>query len=160
MKTLAIIPGSYDPFTTGHYSLVRRAADIFDEVVVLVCQNFEKTYLFDSAERLEIARDSVADLDNVRVEIHSGWLYDYLNLHKPCVLVKGVRNGEDFIYERKMAEFNFEKSGVETVFLPSEPDETDTSSTKVRALLDSSDDWKSLISQNAQKTIEKFYAGK
>ena len=160
MSRVAIIPGSFDPLTTGHYSLVLRASRLFDRVTVLVCQNFEKSYTFTSEERLEIVKAAFSDIPNVTAEIHSGWLYEYLNAHKPCVLVKGVRNERDFTYERDMAYFNFDKSGVETLLLPSEPTENDTSSTKVRALLEQSGDWKALIPQNAQKTVEKFYAGK
>ncbi len=160
MSRVAIIPGSFDPLTTGHYSLVLRASELFDRVIVLVCQNFEKTYTFSSEERLEIVRAGFSDIPNVTAELHSGWLYEYLDSHKPCVLVKGVRNEKDFAYERDMAYFNFDKCGVETLLLPSEPSENDTSSTKVRTLLEQSGDWKAIVPQNAQKTVEKFYAGK
>ena len=156
----AVIPGSFDPVTTGHYNLVSRAAALFDSVTVLVCVNFEKEYTFSHSERLEIARAAFSELKNVRVEMHEGWLYDYLNANKPCVLVKGIRNSLDYEYESKMAQFNLEKSGVETLYLDSDASEADTSSTSVRALLSASEDWKRFIPQNAQKTVEKFYTKK
>ena len=158
MRMRAIIPGSFDPMTTGHLSLVTRASKLFESVTVLVCINFDKKYMFSPEQRLEIARASVGHLDNVEAELYTGWLYEYLNSHKPCVLVKGVRNVQDFEYEKTMAGFNLEKSGVETVLLFSEKDEVCTSSTKVREFLEKNDTCCKLIPQSAQKLIEKFYA--
>ena len=160
MKTLAVIPGSFDPMTTGHVSLIRRAASVFERVKVLVCINFDKTYMFTSEERLNIAQASLSHLENVEVELYTGWLYEYLEANKPCVLVKGIRNEKDLIYEKDMAEFNFSKCGVETLFLTSEADECDTSSTMARALLCEGKDASGCIPQNAQKLIQKFYAEK
>ena len=156
----AVIPGSFDPITTGHYNLVQRAAELFDSVTVLVCVNFDKEYIFTHEQRLKIAEDAFSDLANVRVEMHTGWLYEYLEKNKPCVLVKGIRNSNDYEYEKKQALFNFEKCGVETLYLDAAATETDTSSTKVRDVLASCGDWKKFIPQNAQKTVEKFYAEK
>ena len=160
MKELAVIPGSFDPMTTGHVSLISRASALFSEVTVLVCINFDKTYMFEPEERLEIAKASLSHLENVKVELYTGWLYEYLNAHKPCVVVKGVRNEKDFLYEKNMAEFNLEKSGVETVFLTSEKGEEDTSSTMLRTLLADGNFENDLMMQNAQKLIQKFYAEK
>lgn len=160
MNTLAVIPGSFDPMTKGHVSLITRAASMFESVKVLVCINFDKSYMFSPEERLEIARVSLYHLENVSVELYTGWLYEYLNLHKPCVLVKGIRDGKDFLYEKNMAEFNLEKSGVETLFLASEKGEEGVSSTAVRVLLDEGKSENEFIMQNAQKLIQKFYAEK
>lgn len=156
----AVIPGSFDPATTGHFDLVKRAAELFDSVTVLVCVNFDKEYIFTHDERLKIAEDAFGEIPNVRVEMHEGWLYEYLEANKPCVLVKGIRNACDYEYERKMAEFNCEKCGVETLYLDAVATEIDTSSTKVRQLLSSCGDWKKFIPQNAQKTVENFYTKK
>jgi len=153
----AVIPGSFDPVTTGHYNLVKRASGLFETVVVLVCVNFDKEYIFSHSQRLEIARAAFSDLENVRVEMHTGWLYEYLENNKPCVLVKGIRNSNDYEYEKKQALFNLEKCGVEPLYLDAVETEIDTSSTKVRTLLASSGDWKRFIPQSAQKTVEKFY---
>jgi pantetheine-phosphate adenylyltransferase len=160
MKRTAVIPGSFDPLTKGHEALVLRARDVFDKVTVLVCNNFDKNYLFSFSERLEIARESFRGVEGVEVESHSSWLYEYLNAHPDSVLVKGIRTPEDLEYERKMALFNFEKSGVETLFFASSDSLSDISSTRVRQALSSKDGWRELIPQNAQKSIEKFYAEK
>lgn len=153
----AIIPGSFDPLTTGHFDLILRAARIFESVTVLVCVNYEKEYTFTHEERVEIARAAFSDFKNINVEMHSGWLYEYVDSHKPCVLVKGIRNSDDYEYEKRQAEFNRSKTMVETLYLDSDLVQKDTSSTKVRELLKSGGDWRKLVPQNAQKTVEKFY---
>ncbi len=153
----AIIPGSFDPVTTGHMALIERAAVLFDSVTVLLCHNFDKKTLFDFGERLEILQAALDGLDNVEADTHEGWLYEYLKAQGSCVLFKGLRNGEDFEYEKKMAEFNLEHSGVESIFVLSEPDLIGVSSTKVRLLLQEGGDWHKYVPQNAQKMIEKFY---
>ena len=153
----AIFPGSFDPFTTGHLSIVKKAADAFDSVTVLLCHNYDKKTLFSFEERLAILSAAVEGMDRVTVDTHSGWLYEYLRKEKDAVLFKGVRNTVDFEYERKMADFNFEHSGVDTFFAISDAEMSGISSTKVRALLAEGGDWKRFIPQNAQKLVEKFY---
>ena len=153
----AIFPGSFDPITVGHLSIIKKAAEAFDSVTVLLCHNYDKKTLFTFEERLEILTAAVEGMPNVAVDSHSGWLYDYLKEQQDAVLFKGVRNTVDFEYERKMADFNFEHSGVETFFALSNAEMCDISSTKVRQLLRDGGDWENLIPQNAQKLVKKFY---
>ena len=91
----AIITGTFDPVTVGHEALVERASRLFDEVVVLMCQNFDKTTLFSPEERLELLLLTAERFSNVRVERHDGWLYEYLKKTENAVLFKGVRNASD-----------------------------------------------------------------
>ncbi len=153
----AIIAGTFDPITVGHETLIKRASLIFDEVVVLVCQNFDKITMFSHEERLELARESVKDIHNVKAELWEGWLYEYLKKCENTVLFKGVRDTKDFEYEKKMAEFNFEHSGVETVFAFSSGKTASVSSTLVRSLMNSGEEWLDFIPQNAQKLAQKIY---
>lgn len=153
----AIIPGSFDPITIGHLSIIKKAALIFEEVEVLLCQNFDKKTLFTFEERLALLYASVEDMKNVKVASHEGWLYEYLKKETDTVLFKGVRNSVDLEYEKKMAEFNLEHSGVETIFCLSDTELSDVSSTKVRDLLARGGEWRDFIPQNAQKLVEKFY---
>ena len=155
--TNAIIPGSFDPVTVGHLHLFEKASEMFESVTVLLCHNFDKKTLFSFEERLELLRASVSHLKNVSVDSHTGWLYEYLSDKKDSVLFKGVRNTVDFEYEKKMADFNFEHSGVSTVFVLSEEKFAEISSTRVRKLLSEGGDWKKNIPQNAQKLLENFY---
>lgn len=153
----AIITGTFDPVTVGHEALIERASRIFDEVVVLMCQNFDKTTLFSPEERLELLRLTADRFSNVRVERHDGWLYEYLKTTEDAVVFKGVRNSTDLEYEKKMAEFNFEHSGVETLFAVSPEGLENVSSTLVRSMMKSGEEWEKLIPQNAQKIAKKFY---
>ena len=153
----AIIPGSFDPVTVGHLALVEKASGLFDSVTVLLCHNFDKKTLFTFDQRLELLSVATSGMSGVTVDSHQGWLYEYLKEQKDAVLFKGVRNTVDFEYEKAMADFNFEHSGTETVFVLSDPDFSDVSSTKVRELLAQGGEWKNLIPQNAQKLVENFY---
>ena len=128
----AIFPGSFDPVTVGHLSVIKKAADAFDGVTVLLCHNFDKKTLFTFEERLELLYAAVEGIDGVTVDSHTGWLYEYLREQKDAVLFKGVRDTVDFEYERKMADFNFEHSGVSTFFAVSDAEMSGISSTKVR----------------------------
>ena len=160
MKKTAIIPGSFDPMTKGHAALIDAASQIFERVVVAVCVNFDKKSLFSPEQRLEIAKKTLEGKERTEVILHTGWLYDLVSSIPDSVLVKGVRNAQDLEYENKMAEFNFEKCGVHTLYLPSQGEFFDLSSTEVRRLLWQNGDWKRFVAQNAQKTIEKFYTEK
>lgn len=153
----AIIAGTFDPITVGHEALIKRASLIFDEVVVLVCVNFDKTTLFSHEERFELVKEAVSDIKNTKAELYEGWLYEYLKKCTNAVLFKGVRDARDLEYERKMAEFNFEHSGVETIFAFSDKNTENISSTQLRSLMSSGGEWLHLIPQNAQKLAKKIY---
>ena len=115
---IAICPGSFDPVTLGHRDVIERAAAIFPEVIVAVGQNTTKNYLFDRAERLQLAREALAYLPGVRVEPVDGLLTDFCARHGARVIVKGLRFASDFDYELQMAQLNTALSGIETVLLP------------------------------------------
>lgn len=119
--TIAVCPGSYDPLTLGHLDVVRRARGLFDEVVVGVAQNASKSALLTVAERVEVARQATADLDGVRVEVVPGLLVDFCRGVGARAVVKGLRGGADFDAELPMALMNRHLAGVETVFVPGDP---------------------------------------
>ena len=119
--TRAVCPGSFDPVTHGHVDVVRRAAQLFDEVVVAVGVNASKSRLFAPEERMEMLREVLADLPGVSVDGFSGLLTEYCRERGISAIVKGLRAGGDFDYELQMAQMNAHLSGVETVFLPTRP---------------------------------------
>ncbi len=119
---VAIYPGSFDPLTNGHVDIIERGAKIFDEIIVAILVNVEKTPLFSENERIAIIRDVFKHLDNVKAETFSGLLVDYAQLKKASVLVRGLRAVSDFEYEFQMALMNRHLApGLETVFMM--PDE-------------------------------------
>ncbi|MFT4217720.1 MAG: pantetheine-phosphate adenylyltransferase [Micropruina sp.] len=128
----AVCPGSFDPITHGHLDVIRRAADLFDEVIVAVGRNSAKNYLFDSGERVELVQESIEGLDGVRVEVLSGLLVDFCRAQGAEVVVKGLRFASDFDFELQMAHINHSLTGLETVLLPASAQWGTLSSTMVR----------------------------
>jgi len=117
----AVCPGSFDPVTKGHLDIVRRASTLFDEVIVALGTNVSKSRLFSAQERLAMLEQGVAGLDNVRVEGFAGLITTYCREAGASAIVKGLRSGTDFDYELQMAQMNAHLTGVETVFVVSDP---------------------------------------
>jgi pantetheine-phosphate adenylyltransferase len=116
--TRAVCPGSFDPVTNGHLDILRRAAGLFDELVVATGTNPSKSRLFDPEARLEMLREVCADLPNVTVMGFSGLIVDFCRDIGAQAIVKGLRGGNDYEYELPMAQMNAHLTGVETVFVP------------------------------------------
>lgn len=116
--TRAVCPGSFDPVTNGHLDIIRRAAAIFDELVVATGVNPSKSRLFDPDERLEMLREVCADLPNVSVRGFGGLIVDFCREIDAQAIVKGLRGGNDYEFELPMAQMNAHLTGVETVFVP------------------------------------------
>ncbi|GAA4802787.1 pantetheine-phosphate adenylyltransferase [Nocardioides caeni] len=116
--TRAVCPGSFDPVTNGHVDIFRRAAGLFDELVIATGTNISKSRLFDPEERLEMLREACADLPNVTVMGFTGLIVDFCREIDAQAIVKGLRGGNDYEYELPMAQMNAHLTGVETVFVP------------------------------------------
>ena len=117
----AVNPGSFDPVTKGHLDIIIRSSRLFDEVIVAVLVNEAKAGLFTVEERLEMLREVTAEYPNVRVESFRGLLVDFCRERGAGVVVKGIRAVSDFDYELQMAQMNFGLSGLETLFMPTNP---------------------------------------
>ena len=135
MKT-AICPGSFDPITLGHLNIIRRAAAIFDRVVVCVTFNSAKTSpMFTYEEKTDMVRRAVAHLPNVIVDSNSGLLAEYARRYEGAVLIKGLRAASDFDYEFQMDMINKHiNPELETMFLTADQRYTFLSSSLVREL--------------------------
>jgi pantetheine-phosphate adenylyltransferase len=117
----AVCPGSFDPVTNGHVDIIGRASRLFDEVIVGVLINNSKTGLFTIEERIEMLEAVTATYGNVRVASFRGLLVDFCRDQQAGVVVKGLRAVSDFDYELSMAQMNMGLSGVETLFMPTNP---------------------------------------
>ena len=134
-STLAIFPGTFDPLTRGHEDLIRRSAGLFSEVVVAVAAAHHKKTLFSLDERLDIARDVLAPLTNVRVASFDGLVRDFALAQGAQVMVRGVRSVTDFDYETQLAGMNRALApDLDTVFLTPDPRFQFISSTLVREI--------------------------
>ena len=115
---IAVCPGSFDPVTLGHMDIIRRAARMFDRVVVVVLTNVSKKPLFSREERVDLLKRATAEIPNVEIDCYDGLLADYMKLKKADVIVKGLRAMSDFEYEFQMALTNRQLNpDVETAFL-------------------------------------------
>jgi len=122
MKTRAVYPGTFDPVTNGHFDLIQRSSALFDEVVVAILQNADKTPLFTVEERMVMLKLAVKDLKNVTVASFAGLLVDFAAEIEASVIIRGIRAISDYEYELQMALMNRRLSStIETVFmLPAE----------------------------------------
>jgi len=117
----AVCPGSFDPVTNGHVDIVGRASRLFDEVIIGVLINQHKTGLFTIDERIDMLRAVTKPYGNVRVESFRGLLVDFCRAQDAAVVIKGLRAVSDFDYELQMAQMNIGLSGVESLFMPTNP---------------------------------------
>ena len=134
MKT-AIYPGSFDPVTSGHLNIIRRAASIFDKLIVCVMVNAGKNPMFTLSERVELIRRVTKDLPNVEIDCSSELLAEYARRKGSCVIVKGLRAVLDFESEFQMAMINHKLNpDLDTMFLTAEHQYTYLSSSMVKEL--------------------------
>ena len=132
----AIYPGSFDPVTYGHLDIIRRAADIFDELTISVLNNVKKTPLFSVEERVRILEEATKDIPNVKIESFSGLLVDYAKQKNVHVIVRGLRAITDFEYELQNAQTNrlLSKEKLDTMFFTTSLEYAYLSSTTVKEI--------------------------
>lgn len=132
---VAIYPGSFDPVTSGHLNIIRRAANIFDRLIVCVMVNAGKNPMFTLEERVELIRTVTQDIPNVEVDSSNELLADYAKRKGSCVIVKGLRAGSDFENEFQMALINHKiNPNLDTMFLTAEHQYMYLSSSTVKEL--------------------------
>lgn len=131
----AIFPGTFDPFTIGHHSIVKRALTFMDEIVIGIGINEGKKNCISTEKRLGMIRKLYADEPRVKVEAYSDLTIDFAKRQDASFIVRGIRTVRDFEYEEGIADVNRKLSGIETIFLFTEPELTSVSSTIVRELL-------------------------
>ena len=134
-KRIAVFPGTFDPFTLGHMSIVSRGLELLDEVVIAIGINDSKRTYFTVEQRLEMLRDLFRDNPRIRVVSYDSLTIDLAKQWNARFILRGIRSVNDFEYEKTIADVNRKLSGVETIFLFTEPELTHISSTIVRELL-------------------------
>ena len=131
----AIFPGSFDPFTIGHYSVVKRGLELFDHITIGVGSNCSKKSFFTLEKRLDIIRQAFHDEPRVSVKAYDSLTIDFAKEEKADFILRGVRSANDFEYEKSIADINKRLSSIETVLLFTKPQYSAVSSAIVRDLL-------------------------
>ena len=134
-KRIAVFPGTFDPFTRGHMSIVNRGLELLDEIVIAIGINDSKRTYFTVEQRLDMLRAFFHDNPRVRVVAYDSLTIDLAKEYNARFILRGIRSVNDFEYEKTIADVNRKLSGVETIILITEPELTHISSTIVRELL-------------------------
>jgi len=149
--TAALCPGSFDPPTNGHLDVINRAIEVFDRVVVGVVHNPSKTPFFVAEERVAMLDEMVAG--RAEVQAFEGLLVDFARVKKVDVVVKGLRAISDFDFELQMAQMNYTLAGMETLFIPTNPQWSYLSSSLVREVARLGGDVDTLVPDNVAKAL-------
>ena len=134
-KKVALFPGSFDPFTLGHKSLVDRALNLFDEIIIAVGVNENKHYILSEQKRVDFINQIFHNNNRVKAVSYSGLTVDFAARLGIDTILRGVRNINDFEYEKNLADINREIGSIETLFLVSLPQYAFISSSMIRELL-------------------------
>lgn len=155
----ALCPGSFDPVTNGHLDIIERTARHFDDVIVAVIRNPQKSEsLFTLEERQEMLREVTAHLPNVRIDFFKGLLVDYAKEHDAQAIVKGLRALSDFDYELQMAQMNRELTGLETLLMANNPAYGFVSSSLVKEIAALGGDIENLVPPVVYERLVAVYA--
>lgn len=154
----AVCPGSFDPITNGHLDIIKRAAELFDEVTVLVVTNPDKKCAFSPEERCDLIKKSTENIEGVKVDSFSGLLADYVKQNGINAIVKGIRSSSDFEYEFQMALANRSLApNAETVFITADPQNMYVSSSLIRQIACFGGDVSDFVPKNIVPEIEKRF---
>ena len=135
MQRVAVLPGSFDPFTIGHQSILEKALPLFDIIYIGVGINSEKKSYFSLEQRLQWLNDIYKNESKIKVETYSGLTIDFCKKIGASYILRGLRNTIDFEYEKNIAQMNYNISEIETVFFITSPEYSTISSTSIRDIL-------------------------
>jgi pantetheine-phosphate adenylyltransferase len=152
--------GSFDPITCGHLDIIKRCSAKFDNVKVVVFDNYSKNHSFSVKDRYELVKEATKDITNVEVDIATGMLVDYAKKYNIEVVIRGLRAVSDYEYEIKVASMNkFLHEGLETFFMLASPNFSFLSSSVVKEIAKLGGDIEGLVPENVKKALEKKYKG-
>ena len=141
----AVFPGSFDPITLGHVDIIKRATKIFDEIIVAIGINNEKKYLFSNDVRIQFIEDTFIKEPKIKVKKYKGLTINFCKKNNINTILRGVRNPSDFEFEKAIAHTNYKLSGIETVFLITNPEFSYISSSIVREIIENNGNYKKLV---------------
>ena len=145
MERIAVFPGSFDPITTGHVDLLKRAAPMFDKIIVAIGENSSKKYLFDLDQRRQWIEEVIAGEPKLEVDTYEGLTVHYCQKMNAKYILRGLRNASDFDYEKTISQLNYLIGQIESFFLISRPEYSHISSTIVREIIKGNGDASKLL---------------
>jgi len=161
LKKIALYPGTFDPITNGHFDIIERAKNLFDEVIVAVAASVDKKPMFTLNERIAMVQEAIKDLDGVRVVGFDNLTIDLAHEHNAKVLIRGLRAVSDFEYELQLGYLNNSlDESIETVYLMPKLQNAFISSSIVRNLLKFQGKTEHLLPNAVQATVEKIVGDK
>lgn len=156
---VALYPGTFDPLTNGHVSLVRRGCEVFDHIIVAVASETQKNTLFSLNERLEMAAEAFRDSANVSVESFNGLTVDFAEKRGVHAILRGLRAVSDFEYEFQLALMNRRlQRHIQTVFLMTDYQWLYISSTIIKAVASQCGNIKGLVPENVRAALARKYS--
>lgn len=159
MERICVYPGSFDPVTVGHMDIIRRSAELFDQVIVAVLHNPSKRGCFPLETRMRLIRKACEGMDKVRVDAFDGLLVDYVRAKNAQVVVRGLRAISDFESEFQMAQVNHQiLPSMETLFMMTLPEHAYISSSVVRELAAFGGDVRPFVPPQIVKDVQNFFA--
>lgn len=155
MERIAVFPGSFDPITRGHESIIRRGAKMFDKIIVAIGQNSNKQYFFPLDQRIEWLEKTFSDSSAIQTDVYEGLTVDYCRKINASFIIRGIRTSADFEFERSIAQVNRKMlPGLETVFLLAEPEFDALSSSIVREIIRHKGDIRDFVPEVVADSIE------
>ena len=155
-RKIAIVPGSFDPITYGHIDIIKRSAQLFDEVIVAILVNPDKKYLFTLEEREEMINESIKDFKNVKVDSFSGLLVNYAKKVNSTVIVRGLRAVSDFEYEMQLTFMNKAlDDNIETFYMMANKQYSFISSSIVKGVSGFGSDLSKFVPKHVEEKLEK-----
>lgn len=131
----AVFPGSFDPITLGHVDIIERGLLLFDEIILAIGVNTVKKYMFSLEERLHFLETTFKEYPKIKIKAYEGLTVDFCKKYNADYILRGLRNGADFDYEKAIGQTNFKMAGIETVFLLTSSGRSHISSSIVRDVI-------------------------
>lgn len=152
----ALFPGSFDPLTNGHLALIERYQSLFSEVVIGIMTNHNKKALLTASERKQLIEENIQQWPNVRVEVFENQMtVQAAQAIEADVLIRGLRDVKDYVYEQELAQLNREQTGIETLFLQADPKQHIVSSSAVKEIRHFGGDYQQYVPANVWQLLQQ-----
>ncbi len=146
----ALFPGSFDPITLGHINIIERGLELFDEIIIAIGVNSDKTAMWSLEERKKFIEEIFEGNSKIKVKTYTGLTVDFCTSEEAPFILRGLRNSLDFSYEKSIAQTNAMLTGVESIFIICAPEASHISSTIVRDIARNGGDFSKLVPKNVK----------